>query len=87
MLGAQASLPLPVFHSEPLSLRRTPCRLRPSSAYHARCAAETVFYKIEGGGHTWPSMESEDFYPDVGATSLELAATDTVVAFLLRQRR
>ena len=52
-----------------------------------RCAAETVFYKIEGGGHTWPSLESEDFYPDVGATSLELAATDTVVAFLLRQRR
>ena len=53
-----------------------------------RCAAETVFYKIEGGGHTWPAMEEGvDFYPDMGVTSFELAATDSIVAFLLRQRR
>jgi len=55
---------------------------------YTRCSAETLFYKIEGGGHTWPSMEEGiDFYPDMGATSFELAATDSVVAFLLLQTR
>ena len=50
------------------------------------CGAETVFYRIEGGGHTWPGMDV-DFGPGLGTKSLELAGTDTIVAFLLRQRR
>lgn len=50
------------------------------------CGAETLFYRIDGGGHTWPGGPVE-FNPVLGVKSLELAATDSIVAFFLRQGR
>ena len=53
---------------------------------YAGCGAETVFYKIQGGGHTWPGMVV-DFGPGLGTKSLEVDATDEIATFLIRQRR
>ena len=50
------------------------------------CGAETLFYKVDGGGHTWPSQEVE-FGPGLGRLSYELPASDSIVAFFLRHRR
>jgi polyhydroxybutyrate depolymerase len=53
---------------------------------YQECDAETVYYRVEGGGHTWPSTPVT-FNPALGDKSLDLNATDSLVAFFLRQRR
>lgn len=45
--------------------------------------AETVLYRVEGGGHTWPGT-SFPFSPALGVTSQDLAASPTIVEFFLR---
>lgn len=53
---------------------------------YSACSAETLFYRVDGGGHTWPGGPV-DFNPALGRKSLELPATDSIVAFFLRQSR
>lgn len=50
------------------------------------CRAETRFYRIVGGGHTWPNMPVE-FGPALGTKSLEVDGTRTVVDFFLSHVR
>jgi polyhydroxybutyrate depolymerase len=51
---------------------------------HAGCSggAEVRFYRVQGGGHTWPGS-SFDFSPLLGVTSQDLAASATLAEFLL----
>ena len=51
---------------------------------YAGCRAETLFYRIEGGGHTWPGSPV-NLNPALGVKSLDLVATDSIVVFFLRQ--
>lgn len=46
------------------------------------CDDPTVFYRIEGGGHTWPGMPV-DFGPGLGRKSLEIEASEVLVEFFL----
>lgn len=41
-----------------------------------------VFYRVNGGGHTWPGS-SYEFAPIAGTTSMDLAASEVIVDFLL----
>jgi polyhydroxybutyrate depolymerase len=49
------------------------------------CAADTVLYAIEGGGHTWPGYPT-DFPPIYGRTTHDISAADLIGEFLSRQR-
>ena len=51
---------------------------------HTNCRAPTVLYRIEGGGHTWPSGRS--FLPRllVGPTNWDINAADEIWAFFSR---
>lgn len=40
------------------------------------CGAPTLFYRVEGGGHTWPGMRV-DFAPSLGPLSRDPDATAT----------
>ena len=44
--------------------------------------ASVVFYRVNGGGHTWPGS-SYDYAPVAGATSYDLVASEAIVDFLL----
>lgn len=46
------------------------------------CGASTVFYKIEGGGHTWPDMPV-DLNPVLGTKSLEVNASRLIADLVL----
>lgn len=46
------------------------------------CDAPTRFYRIEGGGHTWPGM-GVSFSPTLGLVSREVDATALVASFFL----
>jgi polyhydroxybutyrate depolymerase len=45
--------------------------------------AEVAFYRVDGGGHTWPGS-SVVFSPALGAASQDFDASDTMAEFLLR---
>lgn len=46
------------------------------------CDAPTVFYRIEGGGHTWPDMPV-NFSPSLGTKSRDINASRVLVDFFL----
>ncbi len=48
--------------------------------------AEVVFYRVDGGGHTWPGSPYE-LSPLLGVTSEDLDASDAIVDFMLRFSR
>jgi polyhydroxybutyrate depolymerase len=47
------------------------------------CAAETVLYVVEGGGHTWPGRPAPGFEDQFGATTVDIDATALLVDFFL----
>lgn len=49
------------------------------------CAAGTVLYAIEGGGHTWPGYPT-DFPLIYGRTTHDISAADLIGEFFSRQR-
>jgi polyhydroxybutyrate depolymerase len=46
------------------------------------CAGEVVFYRIEGGGHTWPGRRPDSFY--LGPSALSLDANALIWEFFSR---
>ena len=48
---------------------------------------ETVFYRVENGGHTWPKGPLDFDVPFFGLETQDLDASRTVAEFLLRFRR
>lgn len=46
------------------------------------CDAPTRFYRVEGGGHTWPGMKVQ-FGPALGRVSRDLDATTVIATFFL----
>ncbi len=52
---------------------------------YGRCAhgSEVVFYRVEGGGHTWPGGPQETGRLIVGRTSRDIDATDAIWNFFV----
>ena len=48
----------------------------------SECAADLVFYRIEGGGHTWPGSPLT-FSPSLGRNTREIDATSRMFEFFL----
>jgi len=51
------------------------------------CKAETIFYHIVGGGHTWPSRPVPAFEKIFGYTTMDIDATELMFDFWFRHRR
>jgi polyhydroxybutyrate depolymerase len=47
-----------------------------------RAGSEVVFYRIDGGGHTWPGRLADSFY--LGPSALSLDANDLIWKFFVR---
>ncbi len=47
--------------------------------------SSVVFYRIEGGGHTWPGQKPDSFF--LGNTSLSLSANTIMLEFFLQHAR
>lgn len=47
-----------------------------------RAGSEVVFYRFEGGGHTWPGRVPDSFY--LGPSALSIDATDIICEFFAR---
>jgi polyhydroxybutyrate depolymerase len=45
-------------------------------------AGEVVFYRLEGGGHTWPGRRPDSFY--LGPSALSLDANEIIWTFFAR---
>lgn len=52
---------------------------------YAACQADTRFYAIEGGGHTWP--DAEDNAGGAGPTTHEINANEVIWAFFMAHPR
>lgn len=50
-----------------------------------RAGSEVVFYRIDGGGHTWPGRKPESFF--LGRSALSLDATALMWEFFARHPR
>jgi polyhydroxybutyrate depolymerase len=51
------------------------------------CAAETVFYHVLGGGHTWPNRPVPAFEKTFGHTTLDIDATQLMFDFFFAHQR
>jgi polyhydroxybutyrate depolymerase len=51
------------------------------------CDADTVFFYMPGGGHTWPGHPVPAFEPVFGHTTLDIDATELMVEFFLQHQR
>lgn len=75
--------PKPV--TTPLPLEASPDGTRIVRAVYSGCRGGTgvAFYRVEGGGHTWP--DGLQYLPRsiIGPSSRQLDASDTIVRFLL----
>ncbi len=47
------------------------------------CAAETVLYVVEGGGHTWPGRPAPGFEDQFGPTTIDIDTTALLFDFFL----
>jgi poly(3-hydroxybutyrate) depolymerase len=51
------------------------------------CEADTVFYHVVGGGHTWPSRPVPQFEAMFGSTTMDIDATALMFEFFFSHRR
>jgi polyhydroxybutyrate depolymerase len=51
------------------------------------CEADTVFYHVVGGGHTWPSRPVPSFEKVFGYTTMDIDATELMFEFFFAHRR
>lgn len=51
------------------------------------CVADTVFYHVVGGGHTWPNRPVPGAEPVFGRTTMDIDATELMFEFFFSHRR
>jgi poly(3-hydroxybutyrate) depolymerase len=49
------------------------------------CAADTILYRIVGGGHTWPNKPVPGFEEAFGYTTTDIDATELMFEFFFEQ--